>query len=235
MSDDAAAYAREIERLRAKWAGKLPLVTSEIAIGDRLYSVTAVQNQDILLDAAEEMEHIPYGFLLWEAAVGLARFLAAHPTWVAGKRVLELGAGLGLPGMVARTLGAQVGQTDHLPGTLALAQVNAHQNGITGLTWFVADWQTWTHAERYDILLGADILYERAMHFYLEAIFQRNLAPGGKLLLSDPSRPQALEFAAHLEKSGWQIGLEMQKVTLPEAGPDARPVEVGLLIGTRRS
>ncbi len=228
-------YAQKMERMRAYWAQRLPLVTVEIPIGGRNWRVTAVQNQDALLDAAEQLEHFPYGFLLWESAVGLARFLAAHPGLVAGKRVLELGAGVGLPGMVAQALGAQVCQTDHQQGALALAQVNAYQNGVSGLTFFLADWRTWAHAERYDILLGADILYERAMHFYLESIFRRSLAPGGQLILSDPVRPQAMEFAAHLEKSGWRIALEMQLVTLAEEGGEGKPVEVALLIGAQPS
>ncbi len=231
MPDDSEA--REIDRLRAKWAAKLPLVTTEVAVGDRRYQVTAVQNQDRLLDVAEEMEHFPYGFLLWESAVGLARFLAANPTLVAGKRVLELGTGVGLAGMAAQAMGAQVWQTDHQAGALALAQINAYQNGIMGLNRFLADWRTWTHKDRYDILLGADILYERAMHFYLESIFRANLAPHGKLLLSDPVRPQALEFVGHLEKSGWQITLETLCVQLEEAGRENRPVEVAILIGSR--
>ena len=58
-----------------------------------------------------------------------------------------------------------------------------------------------------DLLLGADILYERIMHPYLEPIFRQNLASGGQLILADPSRPQALTFIADLEKRGWQFDL----------------------------
>src|SRR5581483_5896757 len=125
---------------------KLPLVTTEIAIGARAYRVTAVQNQDALLDAAEELEHFPYGFLLWESAVGLARWLAADPARVAGRSVLELGAGVGLPGIVAQALGAQVWQTDHQKGALLVARENARQNGVGDIQQFLADWRDWSHS-----------------------------------------------------------------------------------------
>jgi predicted nicotinamide N-methyase len=210
---------------------KFPLVTTPLQIGGREWRIASVQNQDALLDGADELEHFPYGFLLWESAVGLARYLAANPELAAGKRLLELGAGVGLPGLVARTLGAQVWQTDHQPGALALAQTNAEQNGVQGVTRFLADWRVWTHTERYDLLLGADILYERAMHFHLEAIFQRNLAPGGRLLLSDPDRPQATEFLARLERRGWRFALDVMRVSRLEAAEAQTAVPVAILRG----
>ena len=126
-------------------------------------------------------------------------------------------------------------QTDHQLHALWLAQVNAHQNGVAGITTFAADWQTWTHPHRYDVVLGADILYDRGMHFYLEDVFGRILAPGGRLLLADPGRPQAMEFAAHLETRGWHLALEMRDVLRDEGTQINKPVEVMLLAVTRKS
>lgn len=211
---------------------KLPLEHIELSIGGRRWRIQAVLNQDALLEVAGQLAHIPYGFLLWESAIGLASLLAEHPALVAGKRVLELGAGMGLPGLVAGSLGATVWQTDHEDRALALAQTNAAQNGVTGIQHFVADWRTWAHDAQYDAILGADILYERAMQPCLVPIFRQNLAPGGRLLLADPSRPQALDFIAALETQGWQFTITMQTVSLPTAGETSKPVEVALLVGT---
>ena len=46
-------------------------------------------------------EHFTVGYVMWSAAVILARWLHRHPRTMAGKRVLEIGAGLGLGGLVA--------------------------------------------------------------------------------------------------------------------------------------
>ncbi len=210
----------------------LPLETVALAIGERTWQITAVQNQDALLDVADQLEHIPYGFLLWESAIGLANLLERQADQVSEKRVLELGAGVGLPGLVARALNAEVWQTDHEPHALALAVANATQNGIMGIHQFVADWRRWNHTPRYDLVLGADILYERAMHPYLEPIFRQNLAPGGHLLLADPCRPQAFAFVAELEARGWHFTLEVEKFVLPSRQGQGRPVDVMLVSGT---
>lgn len=211
----------------------LPLVTSQVRIGERLWEVTAVQNQDALVDAIDDLEHLPYGFLLWESAVGLARHLCANPGLVEGKRVLELGCGVGIPGIVAAALGAEVYQTDHQQGVLTLARQNAARNGVTGIVQFLADWREWNHTAKYQVLLGADILYERAMHFYLEEIFRRSLAHDGCLLISDPVRPQAMEFLEHLERVGWKMELNTTRVQIDEEAADSKPVEVAVIIGIR--
>ena len=219
--------------LPPRLAEQLPLAAVEIILAGRRWRVLAVLNQDALLEVADQLAHIPYGFLLWESAVALAQTLVDLGAQLAGRCVLELGAGMGLPGLVARSLGAEVWQTDHEPYTLTLAATNAAQNHITGIHQFVADWCNWDHHGQYDLLLGADILYERAMHRHLEPIFRHNLAPGGRLLLADPSRPQALDFVAGLEKRGWDFEITMQTVTLPPPYREGKAVDVALLTGKR--
>ncbi len=94
-----ADETRKIASLRARLMETYSLATLSVPIGGRVWQVLAAQDQDALLDVAEG-DYFPYGLLLWEASVALARHVAASPERVAGKRVLELGAGVGLPGQV---------------------------------------------------------------------------------------------------------------------------------------
>ena len=207
--------ATEAERLRAGVAARYPLTDTRLTIGGRSWTVTSVQNQDALIEGVRteaDLEQFPYGLLLWASAVGLAERLAAEPDLVRGKRVLEVGAGVGLPGIVAHSLDARVTQTDHQEAALNLSRLNARQNQVSGIAAFLADWRAWQHTERYDVVLGADVLYERGLHAALVEVFTRSLAPGGLLLLADPLRPQATVFADNLERSGWSVALESQTV-----------------------
>ncbi len=228
----------------AELAARFPLATVDVLLGDQVgdqpanqpghhWQITCVIDQDALLDGVSEVEHVPYGFLLWESAIGLAQLLLGRGPQLRGKRVLELGAGVGLSGLVAHHLGASVWQTDHRADLLVLAAHNAQQNGMASPEQFVADWRTWQHPAQYDLILGADILYERAMHRYLAPIFRQNLAPGGQLLLADPSRPQALELLAQLEDEGWHVEIVMETITLALPQRTNKPTNVALLTCTQ--
>jgi predicted nicotinamide N-methyase len=194
--------------LLAGLAVRFPFEETTWDIAGRRWSITAVGDQDALIESVsteEELAQFPYGLLLWAAAPGLAQRLAQEPSLVAGKRVLEIGAGVGLPGLVAAHLGASVTQTDYQAVALALARRNAAQNGIPGVRVLAGDWRQFTLADEeppFDVVLGSDVLYERSLHDTLRALLPRLIAPGGLLLVSDPLRPQVVEFMDRLEQSG---------------------------------
>lgn len=196
-------------------------------VAGRPWQIAAAQDQDALLEDVETLDRPPYGLLLWESAVGLARWLAADAPRLCNSRLLELGAGVGLPGLVARWLGAQVCQTDYEPRALELARYNARCNQIEGIELALADWRAWDRTHSYDFIVGADILYERACHPYVAAILERNLAAGGTVVIADPVRPQALDFVANLERGRWNVELEVQQVKLHER---ARQVETAIFV-----
>ena len=206
-----------------------PLSKLLVRVGGRLWHIRCAKEQHRLLAAFDVLEHAPYGFLLWESSVALARWIAAKPELVRGKGVLELGAGVGLPGLVARSLGAKVTQTDHLPQALALSSLNGMHNGVDRVHRFAADWRTWDHSQLHDMILGADILYEPEMQPALASIFRRNLVPGGSVLLADPRRPQSVDFLGRLQHAGACAELTTQSVAPTCAGGGGMDVEVLLV------
>ena len=199
-----------------------PLEVVTVPIGDLTLQIRCLRSRDMFASATVVTQRDLYAYVLWESAVGLSNRLAAETSLTVGKRVLELGAGVGLPGLVAQALGGQVTQTDYQVDSLTLCQWNAHENGVTTEI-FQADWRRWQHPLRYHLILAADILYDESLHYYLERIFHRNLQPGGRILLADPGRPQALNFAVHLEEHGWQVAIDTHHV-IPQLGGNANPL-----------
>jgi methyltransferase-like protein 23 len=190
----------------------VPLNLVPVMIGGRLWRIWCVEDQNYLLSVTTRLEHLPYGLLLWESSVGLSQRLAEEPSLVQGKRVLELGAGTGLPGLVARSLGASVWQTDQMDDVLKVAALNERENALTGIRRFRADWRDWVEPTSFDVILGADILYDAAMYGSIAAILDRSLAPDGRVLLADPGRPQAWEFLSELENGGARFAMSVRRV-----------------------
>ncbi|KAI3430311.1 hypothetical protein D9Q98_004907 [Chlorella vulgaris] len=71
------------------------------------------------------------GLDIWPASIALCRYLAAHPYLVVGQHVLELGAGMGLPGLLSASLGAASALlTDYEPAVLTQLVENAMLNSV---------------------------------------------------------------------------------------------------------
>jgi predicted nicotinamide N-methyase len=200
---------RQIERMK-ELAKRYPLAELNIQAAGRTWKVTAVQDQDALIQSVEtdeDLANFPYGLMLWPSAVGLAEWLSRAPSQIQGKRVLEIGAGVGLAGLAARALGAEVTQTDFQADALTLCRHNADRNGMEGIRIARGDWGDFpTDLPAFDSVIGSDVLYERSLHGILDLLFPRLIAPGGQVILSDPLRPQALEFIERLEARGhWHV------------------------------
>lgn len=207
-------------------AGELTLEEYHLRVGERgwriLHTSAVLSYEDEYRFLHGDLPKVPYGVVLWPAAIALAHELASRS--LAGKRILELGAGTGLPGIVAASLGARVVSTDRQEVALYIAKLNAERNGVaSSVELREADWTAWTDRDTYDLIVGSDIIYADGMHPHLARIFETNLAPGGALLLSDPFRKDSFAFLESLEASGWKVTFDKWTVGVK---PPERPVGV---------
>ncbi|MCM2331318.1 Predicted nicotinamide N-methyase [Geopseudomonas sagittaria] len=162
-------------------------------LGDAQLSPATLPGSDIrlwLIDAAnmdrafspEEtrriLEEPPYWCFCWASGLALARWLAERPEWVRGKRVLDFGAGSGVAAIAAARAGAvEVVACDLDPQALAACRANAALNGVA--LGYSADF--FAEADRFDLILVADVLYDRANLPLLDAFLSR----GREALVAD--------------------------------------------------
>ena len=127
-----------------------------------------------------------------------------------GLRVVELGCGLAVPSIAAARAGAAVLATDACAEALTLVARNAHANDVRIETATV-DWAEPDELVRrapFDLVLAADVLYERASVALLLSLLPR-LAP--EAWVADPGRPAADAF---LEQAGrrWPVETRVRDI-----------------------
>jgi predicted nicotinamide N-methyase len=182
-----------------------------LTVGDRSWSfwhtgaVLTLEQEMQYLD--RERDRLPYGAMLWPASIALAQELLAGADELRGKRVLELGAGTGIPGIVAATLGAHVLQIDRSEIALHLCSRNKERNHATNVEVRGAEWDTFQSDTQFELIVGSDVLYAATMHARLRALCDDYLAPGGKVLFSDPLRSHSLPMLEAMAASGWRVSL----------------------------
>jgi predicted nicotinamide N-methyase len=150
----------------------------------------------------------PYWSVLWRSGVALARELDG--VTLRGLRIVELGCGLAAPSIAAARAGAAVLATDACADALALVARNAELNEVCVET-AVVDWtepDDLVGRAPFDLVLAADVLYERANVAPLLSLLPR-LAP--EAWLADPGRSAAGAFLDEASRR-WSVDTCVREV-----------------------
>ncbi len=221
---DLAALERDLRAARGGRpppAGMLDVVVEDVA------GVPLARPRDWEL-LCERGGESPFWATVWPSGAALARAIAAGPERVAGRRVLELGCGLGLPSMVAARAGADVLATDASTAAVVFARLNLALGGAGGEAAVLdvaaaagggdaaapgvatAAGEAPASDARFDVVLAADVVYDRRNVAPLVALVPRLLAPGGTVWLADPGRPGLDELVAGMP-AGADVRVEPAK------------------------
>ena len=191
------------------------LSTVDVTVGGRTVHLEKPRNADDLISEADFVhdERLPYWADLWPAAVVLAEHLLRERALLGaapdGARALELGCGLGLVTLAAQLAGYAATGTDYYEDALRFTARNTLRHTGEAPAVRLVDWRALpTDLGQYDLVLAADVLYERAYAAYVADAIARTTAPSGRALVADQGRV-ALE--AFLEEAAAR-GLVMQVV-----------------------
>jgi predicted nicotinamide N-methyase len=178
------------------------VVEERLALDGLELAVLRPRDSEELLDdsAFDHEEFLPYWAELWPSGVALARALSGRS--LRGARTLELGCGLGVPSVAAAAAGARVLATDWSEDALEFAAGNARRNDLEIET-APCDW---AHPDEivergpWDLVLAADVLYERRNLPLLLDLLPRLVDEKGEVLLADPGRPPAADFLEAIDR-----------------------------------
>jgi len=129
----------------------------------------------------------PYWAYIWGGGLALARHILNHPEIVAGRAVLDLGAGSGIAGIAAAKSGARhVIAADVDLYAIAAIGLNAAANGVA-ISAFHGDLTTGSPPE-VDVALAGDLFYEEDLAQRVTAFLDRCLRSNIEVLIGDPRR-----------------------------------------------
>jgi predicted nicotinamide N-methyase len=196
------------------------VVRERVIIADREFLIEKPSASNDLLDhpaihsAFASDEYLPYWADLWPASRMLAKVVLAE-RWQPGLRVLELGCGLGLPGIAALARGLHVTFSDYDAMAVRFAGRNARLNGFTQFAERRFDWRSPPDDLQCDVLLASDLTYEVRNIEPLVALLRRALVPGGLCLWTDQDRPPAKLLREELDRLAWPFTTKIVRAGEP--------------------
>jgi len=158
-------------------------------------------------------------FYWWEAtsaAVALAEYIFDMEDLV-NKRVLELGCGPGIPGIMAAKRHATVVFTDYNESALHLAQENAKLNDLdfSKIFFVQLDWENPCEIGSFDVILGSEIVYDYSVHKLLMNLLVNSMNKDGCILLADRKRLSVSRFVGNMIRNGFSSSETIKEPQIP--------------------
>ena len=161
-----------------------------------------------ILERFAQDEFLPYWAEFWPACRLLAELVDGWPTvpdGAAPPTVLEIGCGLGLASLVARSRGYSVIASDYDDDALAFVEASSERNAIPTpvLRWL--DWREHYQDLQPQRIIAAEVLYERRNLPAIARFLRYHLAPGGVAWIVDGNRQTADAFPDACTAEGLRV------------------------------
>lgn len=155
---------------------------------------------------------------IWPSARILAAAMAAYP--LQGRRILEIGAGLALASLVVHRRDGDVTVSDCHPLSEVFLKENLLLNRLGPISYRTGRWgEANPLLERFDLIIGSDILYERDHPAQLAAFIDRHAEAAVEVFIVDPDRGHQAGFRRAMAALGYSHTSRRVDVLLDDGEP----------------
>ena len=196
-------------RIREKYT----LTFDKLKVGDKTVRLLKAADLEEVLagkDPFADVTDFPFWIRLWESAMVLSYVLCSLPKRQ-GRSLLELGAGLGAPGLTAAAAGFAVTLSDYEEIILDFQRVSSAASGLSGVQSILLDWLAPpADLQSFDVIAGAEILFRQEFLQPILAIIKTYLKPGGVVYLAHDMRRKCLPRFLEMAKEDFDIAVGRQ-------------------------
>ncbi|MFK7848531.1 MAG: methyltransferase [Rhodothermales bacterium] len=141
--------------------------------------------------------------VVWKAGEVLAHEMAQFN--IEGKRILEVGCGMALASLLLKCRGADITATDYHPEAGAFLTENVRLNRVDDIPFLQTSWENEQDGlGQFDVVIGADILYEAQHIELLSEFIDRHAKPVCEVVIVDPSRGLHAQFSKKMIALGYE-------------------------------
>ncbi|MBY0523198.1 MAG: class I SAM-dependent methyltransferase [Gemmataceae bacterium] len=197
------------------------IVREKVIVDDQTFVIDHPGDSDRLLtnpvikSAFAADEYLPYWADLWPVSRILAKVILREPWPEPKPEAIEIGCGLGLPGIAALARGLRVTFTDYDATALRFAADNARANGFENFRTLQFDWRAPPADLCAPVILVSDLLYELRSVAPVVAMIKQIMLPGGVCLLTDQDRVPSHTLREMLPTAGMTYTTQAMKAGEP--------------------
>ena len=156
--------------------------------------------------------------MVWPSARMLANAMQTED--LAGKRILEIGCGLGLASLVIHRRLGDITASDCHPLTEAFLLENTRLNALPDLKYQTGHWDRHNDGlGRFDLIIASDVLYERDQPESLSRFIHRHASNTAQIIVLDPDRGNRSGFCRRMDALGFELDLQRAGVAQSTGEP----------------
>ena len=177
---------------------QLTQISAEKAIYVPVYDAVKAIYTDLL--AMDPASPFPYWAKVWPSAIALVKVLQTHPSLIRDKKVLELGAGIGLPSLLMASEAKTIQVSDYDLDAVELLRKNIAHLQLQNVQALQMDWNDLPENIKPEVIILSDVSYDPTQFETLTKLIEKFIHKGCAIILSTPQRIMASPFVLTLSE-----------------------------------
>lgn len=185
-----------------------------VTVNETDYQIRSLKDRQQFADDGQVLDELgissatwPLFGVLWPSSRVLAGVVSLYE--LEGKRVLEIGCGLGLSSIVLHNMGVDITASDYHPQARSFMDENLRKNKMQPIKFSDANWDTENPLlGEFDLIIGSDVLYEPVHPERVSRFIECHSSDDVEVIIVDPNRGNRSRFTQAMTGLGYSYDFD---------------------------